>query len=139
MPTPDNSPSTFLIAFGPGYHVEAYEAGPAPGFTIGIDGRSINLMPDPCGKLTRSAWKILRSFGSYKRPFEWRDATWLLSTSEDWRVPSFSLFEGPAGTFLMACFPGHKSLWFDATKLGSPLEQAIWALETRFPDRICQC
>jgi len=144
----------------PHFFIEAHRA-PSVGFALGYDNHGVRLTPDPDGTLAREALKTLRKFGRTVPLADYRKTLKELAAGDldqpivpfvpDELIPagcSFFLEQhlpngvnlvgfAAAGRIYLEIGVGKADvLLIDATDPGGPLQQAIWALEPLFPDKV---
>lgn len=149
-----------LHLLSPHYFIETFH-GEAPGFSLGYGDHCVRLAPDPEGKVAREALKVLRKYGRTVPLSDYRKTLRELAAGDldqpivpfvpDEQIPagcSFFLEQHlPNGVNLVGFGAGGRiyleigvgkadALILDATEAGGPLQQAIWALEPLFPDKL---
>jgi hypothetical protein len=145
----------------PHYFIEAFH-GSDPGFSLGYGDHCVRLAPDPDGTLARQALKVLRKFGRTVPLADYRKTLEELTRVDDLPIVPYvpdELIPSGISFFLEQHLPNGVSLvgfaaanriylevgvgkaaalLIDATEPGGPLEQAIWALEPLFPDKVAR-
>jgi hypothetical protein len=143
----------------PHFFIEAHRA-PSVGFALGYDNHCVRLAPDPDGTLAREALKTLRMFGRTVPLADYRTTLQELTQVDDLPIVPYvpdELIPSGISFFLEQHLPNGvnlvgfaaagriyleigvgkaDALIIDATDPGGPLQQAIWALEPLFPDKV---